>query len=344
VSRRPRRQARRRAAARRRRFPVKPLLLGGGVLAAAFAALLAFEIWGPGPSAAPTSVILPSGEGVRGVARDLGGARVVRSPAVFVVAAELSGAGQSLKAGEYAFTPHASLAAVLDAIRRGLIVRRFVTIPEGLSSVQVADILAADPVLSGPTPVPPEGSILPETYQVRRGETRAAVVARMERAQVALLERLWATRAAGLPYHDPEQVVILASVVEKETAVPAERPKVAAVFLNRLRQGMRLGSDPTVIYGLTRGRPLGHGLTVSELASDTPWNTYRVAGLPPTPIGNPGRASLEAALAPAKTDDLYFVADGTGGHAFSATLEEHQRNVAHWREIEKRAGAARGTG
>ncbi|HSZ52202.1 MAG TPA: endolytic transglycosylase MltG, partial [Caulobacteraceae bacterium] len=309
-----------------------------------FAALLAFEIWAPGPSAAPTSVILAPGGGVRGVARDLGRARAIRSPAVFVVAAELSGAGHSLKAGEYAFAPHASLAAVLDSIRHGLIVRHYVTIPEGLSSAQVADILAADPALSGPTPIPPEGSVLPETYQVRRGETRAALVARMEHDQGVLLARLWAARAPGLPYRDPEQAVILASVVEKETAVPVERPKVAAVFLNRLRQGMRLGSDPTVIYGLTRGRPLGHGLTVSELASDTPWNTYRVAGLPPTPIGNPGRASLEAALAPAKTDDLYFVADGSGGHAFSATLEEHQRNVAHWREIEKRSGAARGTG
>ena len=313
-------------------------------MAAAFAVLLAFEIWGPGPSAARTSLILPPGGGVRGVARDLARARVVRSATVFAAAAELSGAGHSLKAGEYAFAPRESLARVLDAIRRGLIVRHFVTVPEGLSSVQVADILAADPVLSGPTPVPPEGSVLPETYQVRRGESRAAVEARMQSARDTLLRRLWPARTPGLPYRDPEQAVILASVVEKETAVPAERPKVAAVFLNRLRQGMRLESDPTVIYGLARGRPLGHGLTVSELASDTPWNTYRVAGLPPTPIGNPGRASLEAALAPAKTDDLYFVANGSGGHAFSATLEEHQRNVAHWREIEKRSGAARGTG
>jgi UPF0755 protein len=314
---------------------------------AAFVILLAFEIWGPGPSAAPTSLTLPPGGGVRGVARDLARARVVRSPSVFILVAEISGEAHALKAGEYVFAPRESLARVLDAIRRGLIVRHYVTIPEGLSSVQVAEVLAADPVLSGPTPVPPEGSILPETYQVRRGDSRAAVEARMERARDALLARLWASRAPGLPYRDPEQAVILASVVEKETALPAERPLVAAVFLNRLRQGMRLGSDPTVIYGLTRGRPLGHGLTVSELESDTRWNTYRVEGLPPTPIGNPGRASIEAALAPARTDDLYFVANGTGGHAFSATLEEHQRNVARWRAIEKAnqaASASRGTG
>jgi UPF0755 protein len=344
VTRRPRRQARRRAAARRRRLPLRQIFLGFGALAAAFVALLAFEIWGPGPTAKPTNLILPPGGGVRGVAHDLEQARVVRSGAVFVFAAEVSGAGHELKAGEYAFAPRESLAQVLDAIRRGLIVRHFVTIPEGLSSTQVADILAADPVLSGPTPLPPEGSILPETYQVRRGESRAAVEARMQQARDELLAKLWPARTPGLPYRDPEEAVILASVVEKETAVPAERPKVAAVFVNRLRQGMRLGSDPTVIYGLTHGRPLGHGLTVTELASDTPWNTYRVDGLPPTPIGNPGKASIEAALTPARTDDLYFVADGTGGHAFSATLEEHQRNVARWREIEKRTAAVGGTG
>jgi UPF0755 protein len=287
--------------------------------------------------------VLTPGEGVQGIGRDLARAHVVRSAPVFVVAAELSGAAHSLKAGEYAFAPRESLAGVMDAIRRGLVVRHFVTIPEGLASVAVADILAADPVLTGPTPTPAEGSILPETYQVRRGESRVAVEARMARARDELLAQLWRARAPGLPYSDPEQAVILASVVEKETALPAERPRVAAVFINRLRQGMRLGSDPTVIYGLTRGRPLGHGLTVSELASASPWNTYRVAGLPPTPIGNPGRASLEAALAPARTDDLYFVADGTGGHAFSATLEAHQRNVARWRVIEK-SNAGRGAG
>ena len=346
MSRKPRRRARRRAAARRRPFSIKPLLLGFGALAAVFAGLLAFEVWGPGPPGGPasrTGLVLAPGAGVRGVARDLAQARVIRSATVFVVTAELSGAAHSLKAGEYAFAPRESLARVLDAIRRGAVVRHFVTIPEGLASVAVADILAADPVLTGPTPTPAEGSVLPETYQVLRGESRTEVVARMQRARAELLAQLWPARTRGLPYQSPEQAVILASVVEKETALPAERPRVAAVFLNRLRQGMRLGSDPTVIYGLTQGRPLGHGLTVSELASATPWNTYRVTGLPPTPIGNPGRASLEAALAPARTDDLYFVADGTGGHAFSTTLEAHERNVARWRAIEK-ANTSRGTG
>jgi UPF0755 protein len=159
----------------------------------------------------------------------------------------------------------------------------------------------------------------------------------MERARDDLLQRLWAARPAGLPYQTPQDAVTLASVVEKETALPAERPHIAGVFLNRLQRGMRLGSDPTVIYGLTRGAPLGHGLTRTELASQSPFNTYRIAGLPPTPIDNPGRAALAAALKPDQTADLYFVANGTGGHAFAATLIQHARNVAHWRLIEHSA-------
>jgi UPF0755 protein len=285
------------------------------------------------------TVVLRPGEGVGAIAHDLAAAHVVSSPALFVAAAELLGAAPRLKAGEYAFAPGTSLARVLAAIRNGAVVRHFVTVPEGLSSVAVADLLAADPVLVGPAPIPPEGSVLPETYEVRRGESRAEVVARMRRARDRLVEQLWSDRAPGLPYRTPEQAVILASVVEKETALAAERPRVAAVFINRLERGMRLASDPTVIYGLTGGRPLGHGLTGSELARVTPYNTYRLAGLPPTPIANPGRAALVAALRPAATEDLYFVADGTGGHAFSATLRDHERNVARWRAIERASAA-----
>ena len=183
-------------------------------------------------------------------------------------------------------------------------------------------------------PIAPEGALLPDTYDVKRGETRAAVIGRMRAARDALLARLWAARAPGLPYADPEQAVTLASIVEKETAKPSERPRIAAIFVHRLEKGMRLESDPTTIYGLTGGAALGHGLRVSELASATPYNTYKITGLPPTPIGNPGRASLEAALHPAPGDDLYFVADGTGGHVFSDTYADHLRNVAKWRAIE----------
>jgi UPF0755 protein len=337
VSRKPR--LRRRAAVRRAVLSPIVRLAALVTICLGAAGLVWMLIWGPGPRGAaggsPTTVVLQPGEGVGSIAHDLEAAHVVASAPLFIAAAEISGAAPRLKAGEYAFAAHASLSAVITAIRNGSVVRHFVTIPEGLASVAVADILAIDPVLTGATPTPPEGSILPETYEVRRGEARAEVVARMRRARDVVLDQLWRERAPGLPYRRPEEAVILASVVEKETALAAERPQVAGVFVNRLERGMRLGSDPTVIYGLTGGRPLGHGLTVSELARVTPYNTYRLDGLPPTPIANPGRAALAAALRPAPTQALYFVADGSGGHAFAATLEAHERNVARWRALER---------
>jgi UPF0755 protein len=287
-------------------------------------------------------VVLPTGAGVAGVGRDLAKTGVVRSQAGFVLAAILTGAAHRLKAGEYRFRARESLAEVISAIARGEVVRRFVTIPEGLTSRDAVAILLKADYLAGPAPIPPEGSLLPETYEVRRGETRSAVIQRMALARDRLLDQLWTARSPRLPFASEEQAVILASVVEKETAIPAERAKVAAVFINRLRKGMRLASDPTVVYGVTGGAPLGHGLRVSELAARNPYNTYLVAGLPPTPIDNPGRASLAAALSPAPTADLYFVADGTGGHAFADTFEAHKRNVARWRAIEqaRRTGPA----
>jgi UPF0755 protein len=294
-------------------------------------------------SGASTTVVLNAGSGLPGIAGQLGAAGVIRSPLLFIVAAELTGAAHGLQAGEYAFPSRASMATILSDIHRGLVVRHFVTIPEGYTSAQAVEVLAQANELVGVVPAPPEGSLLPETYQVVRGESRAQVLARMRAARDALLSSLWAGRAAGLPYRSPEEAVIMASVVEKETALASERPHVAAVFLNRLAKGMRLASDPTVAYGLTEGEPLGHGLRVSELAKRTPYNTYLVAGLPPTPIANPGRAAIEAALHPTPTDDLYFVADGTGGHAFSATLEAHLTNVAHWRKLELARAAPRAT-
>jgi UPF0755 protein len=297
---------------------------------------------GPGPSARSgevTSVVLRRGASLPEIASTLEQAGVIRSSSLFLTAAQTTGAARKLKAGEYEFASRASLSQVLAKIRDGKIVRHQVTVAEGLTSDMVVDILMRAPELTGTVPTPPEGSILPETYQVQRGEDRAAVLQRMMDDRDELLDRLWAARQPGLPFETKEEAVTLASIVEKETGIASERPHVAAVFVNRLRQGMRLGSDPTIIYGLTRGRPLGRGILQSELQRETPYNTYLIAGLPPTPIANPGKAALEAVLNPIKSDDLYFVADGTGGHVFASTYEEHERNVAKWRQIERAKAA-----
>jgi UPF0755 protein len=311
---------------------------------AILAASAGWLLLGAGPAArsgAATGVVLPPGAGVSGVARTLEAAGVVRSRWAFVAGVLATGAGHRLKAGEYEFRSGESLLGVISQIARGEVVRHFVTVPEGLTSRQAAAIVSQADFLTGAAPVPPEGSLLPETYEAQLGDSRQAVLTRMARAQERLLDQLWPQRAAGLPLRSPADAVALASVVEKETAKPAERPHVAAVFLNRLRKGMRLESDPTVIYALSQGEPLGRPLRASELGVDSPYNTYRFAGLPPSPIGNPGRASLEAVLRPAQSNDLYFVADGTGGHVFAETFEAHKRNVAQWRAISQARQAGR---
>lgn len=323
---------------------------GAGLIAAGLAILVALAgAWiylGPGPTAPrgeTTLVVLEPGKGVGRIARALEEAGVVGSATAFSVAARLTGAGGDLKAGEYEFPSRASLARVLEQVRDGRVVRRTVTIPEGWTSAMVVDALNALPTLTGWVSEPPEGSVLPDTYAYRRGEARQAVLERMQAAHDRALADLWAERQPGLPLATPEEAVILASIVEKETGVAAERPRVAAVFTNRLRAGMPLQSDPTVIYGVSKGRPLGRGILASELARETPWNTYRRIGLPPTPIANPGREALEAVLNPPTTDELFFVADGTGGHAFAVTYEEHNRNVQRWRAIERQRAAAKGS-
>lgn len=221
-----------------------------------------------------------------------------------------------------------------------------VTLAEGVTSWQVVDELKRADFLQGEiAEVPPEGALAPDSYEVERGSDRAALIARMTEAQTAILSTLWAERAPGLPYDTPEEALIMASIVEKETGIAEERPQVASVFVNRLERGMRLQTDPTVIYGITLGQGvLGRGLRQSELRRETPYNTYVIDGLPPTPIANPGRLSIEAALNPAETDFVFFVADGTGGHAFAVTLEEHNRNVERWREIERQQGQDAATG
>ena len=312
-------------------------------LALAVLLLVVVSLWiykGAGPKArygTETNVVLRHGAGLAEIAADLQQAGVVGSAPLFMAAAQATGGARRMRAGEYAFPSRASLQQVIQRIRQGLVVHHRITIPEGLSSKQAVDILIRSDVLTGPVAAPPEGALLPETYEVVRGQTRASVLKRMQDDRDRLLAMLWAHRQPNLPFADAGQAVTLASIVEKETALASERPHVAAVYINRLRQGVKLEADPTLIYGLTQGAgPLGHGLRASELVAPGPYNTYLNPGLPPTPIDNPGRASLAAVLDPASSDDLYFVADGGGGHAFSKTLAEHQKNVARWRVFEKR--------
>lgn len=281
-------------------------------------------------------VVVERGAGPRAIASALHEAGAIRDVRLFRLVVRLTRADRSLRAGEFAIPPRASMLEAIDVLRFAPPVLHSLTVPEGLTSAQVVALLEAEPLLAGEVAeVPPEGSLLPETWSFARGERRADVLARMERAMEDTLARLWDARAPDLPLNSPYEALVLASIVEKETGVPEERPLVAAVFLNRLARGMRLQSDPTVIYGIAGGTPLGRPLRLSELDRETPWNTYRVAGLPPTPIACPGRDSLAAVLRPAATDHLYFVADGSGGHAFAATLEEHNRNVARWRRLER---------
>jgi UPF0755 protein len=302
----------------------------------------AYSYWGPGPKAergAETTVILRRGAGLSEIADALDRSGAIGSSTLFMIAARANGAAGRLKAGEYAFPSGASMATVLDKVRRGQIVRHFVTIPEGVTSEVAVEILMRSPVLTGAAPIPPEGSLLPETYDVQRGDDRGAVLARMTSARDRLLTALWTQRAPDLPVRTPEEAVILASIVEKETGIAAERPRVAAVFVNRLRQGMKLESDPTIIYGLTGGRPLGRGLRKSELAAPNPYSTYQIAGLPPGPIANPGRAAIAAVLNPPRTEELFFVADGTGGHVFAVSFDQHLKNVERWRAVERQRAA-----
>lgn len=304
--------------------------------------------YAPGPAAAQgpsTIVTLPSGAGVGAIAAQLKSAGVIRSSDMFKAAATLTGADRRLRAGEYEVPSRASLRSVLILLVDGRVVRHFVTLPEGWSSVQAVDILMRQAVLTGTVdPVPEEGTLWPDTYEVARGDTRASVIARMQRARNEHLTQLWARRGPNSVVRSPEEAVVLASIVEKETGVASERPRVAAIFSNRLRAGMRLESDPTIIYGLTRGRPLDHGIRRSELDRQTAWNTYQIDGLPPTPIANPGEASIAAVLNPPRNNDLFFVANGRGGSDFAATYSDHAANVERYREVERqRAAAAAGT-
>jgi UPF0755 protein len=263
---------------------------------------------------------------------------VIDQPRLFAFAALATRGEGRLRAAEFAFPPGASMEEVLGILRHARPVQRRVTIPEGLTARQIAAILARTEGLTGELPAFAEGAVLPETYAFQFGDDRAALLRRAEAAMLQALSEAWSSRAENLPLATPREALVLASIVERETSVPAERPRIAAVFLNRLRAGMPLQSDPTVAYAAADGAPLDRPLSRADLDRDHPFNTYKVKGLPPAPIAAPGQAALRAVTRPASTDDLYFVADGSGGHAFARTLEEHNRNVARWREIERRRG------
>ncbi|HEV2562667.1 MAG TPA: endolytic transglycosylase MltG [Rhizomicrobium sp.] len=290
----------------------------------------------PGPAPKETVILIPPGEHLASISQDLANRDLIRNPILFHIGVQARGKAAALKAGEYAIPAHASMADIMGILVSGKSIEHKLTAAEGLTSQMIYDIVKADPVLTGDVgAVPAEGRLLPETYLFTRGVSRAEMIARMEKAQQKLLARLWPARAANLPFTSEAEAVTLASIVEKETAIPAERRHIAAVFENRLRLGIRLQSDPTIIYGITRGYPLGRGIRESELNGATPYNTYVIDGLPPTPICNPGKDSIAAVLQPADSEDLYFVADGTGGHVFTTSITEHLKNVANWRKIEQ---------
>lgn len=287
----------------------------------------------PGPLEESTAVVIPQGTGLQRIAEMLHQADVLERPEVFVWGARLTQQAHRLKAGEFAFPAGVSPKEALDIVVSGERVVRRVTIPEGLVSAQVVDVIQRAEGLTGEIEtVPPQGALLPETYHYHWGDARSDILRRMEHAMEETLDALWPERTEDLPFDTREEALTLASIVEKETSVDDERPLVAGVFINRLRRGMRLQSDPTVVYAATEGLgPLGRRITRSDLDREHSHNTYRIDGLPPSPIANPGRDSIAAALNPVETDYLYFVADGEGGHAFARTLREHNRNVARWR-------------
>jgi len=282
-----------------------------------------------------TVILVEKGENLTQIARRLKQENLLNSIAVFKAAVRLSGKSSSLKAGEYRIPAYASAKEILDILVSGQTVVRRVTIPEGKTSRQIFDLLAQTPGLTGDLPdLPPNGTLLPETYVFSYGSPRKVIVERMLSGMHRTIDELWPDRDDDLPYTTKEEALVLASIIEKETSIGSERPRIAGVFINRLRKGMRLQTDPTVIYAVTEGTmELRRRLTHKDLRTPHPFNTYMNKGLPPAPICNPGRESIQAVLRPQKTNEIYFVADGTGGHVFSRSFDEHRRNILNWKKV-----------
>jgi UPF0755 protein len=314
-------------------------------LAAVLAVALAVAVgvflsgwYGSGSQAKDGTFIVPNGASLSAVADRLAAKGVIGSATGFKLRARLLGGGRDIKAGEFAIPAHASMSQVFSIITSDEVIRRFVTVPEGMPSIMVYERLKAQDQLTGDVAVPAEASVLPDSYAFDRGEPRTAVLRRMQAAMSRTLAELWAKREPGLVVKTPEQALTLASIVEKETGKPSERRMVAGLYTNRLKQGMMLQADPTIIYPITKGKPLGRRILQSEIQAVNDYNTYTMVGLPKHPITNPGKASIDAVLHPAKTKALYMVADGTGGHAFADNLADHNRNVAKWFAIRRSRG------
>lgn len=315
------------------------------ILVAAIGLAAVISLWsfvggwyGSGPLAKDQHFIVPGGASLAAVAQRLEDKGVIRSASGFELRARVFGGGSGIKAGEFAIPAHASPSRVLAILSSDEVIRRFVTVPEGMPSIMVYERLKAQDQLSGEVASPDEGSVLPDSYAFETGEPREAVLRRMQAAMTRTLKELWEKRAPGLVVKTPEQALVLASIVEKETGKPSERRMVAGLYSNRLKQGMMLQADPTIIYPITKGKALGRRILQSEIQAVNDYNTYTMVGLPKHPITNPGRESIAAVLNPAKTDALYMVADGTGGHAFADTLAQHNANVKKWFAIRRERG------
>ena len=311
------------------------LLIALGLLAAAW---LAFGWYSSGPVEEETAFIVPSGSTLTSAARLLEEQELIGSADAFLLRAKIFGGCDPIQAGEFLLPEGASPSQILAMFQSGDVMRRFVTIPEGMPSVLVHEKLMGEPLLTGDIAVPAEGSVLPDTYDFERGESRAAVLARMQAAMTETLAELWPTRGPRSVVTTVQQAVTLASIVEKETGVPEERGVVAGLYSNRLRIGMRLQADPTIIYPYTQGRPLGSRILRSQIDAVNGYNTYSMDGLPIGPITNPGRDSIAAVLNPDATDALFMVADGSGGHAFARTGAEHEANVERWYALRRSRG------